>query len=285
MFEKVLFPTDFSERADLMLDCVASFPQVREIVLLHVVRETMYPMGAQVVDRLAKESAEKTLAGAKRYLASLNREIRVTLETVVAPDIAEGIIAAAEKSSAGLVVMGARGTGVAEGVLLGSVSTRVLCRVSGTSLLFMRHRIVDSLSGKTFEKYCPLLFTRVLCPTDFSRFSEQAAALAGALEGVGEVILIHVVQDGGAAQLLREAEARIGKARDQLVAQGVRCRSRVTVGDPAAAIIRAAEEEDASVIWISSYGKGCLHDLLVGSTVQGVARNATRPVLVIRPGR
>jgi nucleotide-binding universal stress UspA family protein len=74
----------------------------------------------------------------------------------------------------------------------------------------------------------------------------------------------------------------MGAVRDGLTVQGIRSQAIVTTGNPAEEIIKTAEEQDVSVIWISSYGKGCLHDFLIGSTVQDVAMNAARPVIVIR---
>jgi len=285
MFEKVLFPTDFSVHAEIMLDCIASIPQVRDIILLHVIKETRYPMGVQFLDTLAKETAENTLAEAQRYLKSLNPDIRVTLDTTVSLDIAEGILTNAVKSGADLIVISARGKSVKTGVLLGSVSSTLLCR-SKTNVLIMRHKIIETLTGKTYEKFCPMLFSRVLCPIDFSQFSEHAIALASMLKGIGELILLHVVPEGGTSSEIREsvqaAEAQIGAVRDSLEIQGVRCRAIVTKGNPAGEILRIAEQQDVSVIWISSYGKGCLHDFLLGSTVQNVAMNSTRPVVVIR---
>jgi len=286
MFEKVLFPTDFSERAEIMLECIAGIPQVRDVILLHVVKETRYPMGAQIVDTLAKETAENTLAEAQHYLTSLNPEIRVTLDTTISPEIADGILATAEKREVDLIVIGARGKSVKAGMLLGSVPSTLLCRISKTNVLVMRHKIIESLTGTTYEKFCPMLFFRILCPIDFSRFSEHATALASTMKGVGELILLHVVPEGGASSEIREsvqaAEARIGAVRDSLAAQGIRSRAIVTTGEPAREIMKTAEEQDVSVIWISSYGKGCLYDFLLGSTVQDVAMNSTRPVIVIR---
>jgi len=286
MFEKVLFPTDFSQREEILLDCIASIPEVRDLILLHVVKETRYPMGAQIVDTLAKETAENTLAEAQHYLKSLNPDIRVTLDTTISPDIAEGILTTAEKRDVDLIVIGAHGKSVKIGVLLGSVPSTVLCRISKTNVLIMRHKIIETLTGKTYEKFCPMLFSRILCPTDFSRFSEHATALVSTMKGVGEVILLHVVPEGGAGSEIKEsaqaAEARIGAVRDSLTAQGIRSKAIVTAGNPAGEIVRTAEEQDVSVIWISSYGKGCLHDFLLGSTVQDVAMKSTRPVIVIR---
>jgi nucleotide-binding universal stress UspA family protein len=106
------------------------------------------------------------------------------------------------------------------------------------------------------------------------------------MKGVGEVILLHVVPDDGTGSEIKEsaqtAEARIGAVRDSLTAQDIRSRAIVTTGNPAGEIVRTAEEQDVSVIWLSSYGKGCLYDFLLGSTVQDVAMKSTRPVIVIR---
>jgi nucleotide-binding universal stress UspA family protein len=285
MFEKMLFPTDFSERAEIMLDCIAGIPQVREVILFHVVKETRYPMGVQFIDTLAKETAENTLAEAQRYLTSLNPEIRVTLDTTISPEIAEGILTHAEQRGADLIVISARQKNVEIGELLGSVSSTILCR-SKTNVLIMRHKIIETLTGKTYEKFCPMLFSRILCPIDFSRFSEHATALASTMKGVAELILLHVVPEAGTSSEIEEsvqaAEARIGALRDSLAVQGIRSRAIITTGDPAGEIMRIAEQQDVSVIWISSYGKGCLHDFLLGSTVQNVAMNSTRPVVVIR---
>lgn len=284
MFRKILFPTDFSERAEVLLDCIAGIPGVREVILLHVVRETRHPMGAPGVDALARKNADEMLAMARSYLASLNPGITVTMETTIAPDIAGGILAAAEKWGAGLIVISAHQANVAAGILFGSVASMLMCRVSEANVLVMRHKIIEGLTGKTYEKFCPRIFSRILCPTDFSRFSEHATALAGTTGG--ELILLHVVPGCGTLGEMREAveeaESRAGAACDSLAAQGVRCRAIVKTGDPATGILETAEEQDVSVIWISSYGKGCLQDLLLGSTVQYVAVNATRPVIIIR---
>jgi nucleotide-binding universal stress UspA family protein len=285
MFEKVLFPTDFSGRAEIMLDCIAGIPQVREVIMLHVVKATRYPMGVEMLDTLAKETAEKTLADAQHYLQSLNPDLRVALDTMISTEIAEGILTKAEQRGVDLIIISARQKNVEIGELLGSVSSTILCR-STTNVLIMRHKVIETLTGRTYEKFCPMLFSRILCPTDFSRFSEHATTLAGTMKGVGELILLHVVPEAGTSREIEEAvqaaEARIGAVRDSLAVQDIHCRAIVTRGDPAGEIMRIAEQQDVSAIWISSYGKGCLHDFLLGSTVQNVAMNSTRPVVVIR---
>ena len=45
MFEKILFPTDFSEEAKTELSCITSIPGIREIILFHVIKHYAIPMG------------------------------------------------------------------------------------------------------------------------------------------------------------------------------------------------------------------------------------------------
>jgi nucleotide-binding universal stress UspA family protein len=47
-------------------------------------------------------------------------------------------------------------------------------------------------------------------------------------------------------------------------------------------ITKIADEEDVSVIWMSSHGRGWFRELLLGSTAYTVAMNAKKPVLIIR---
>jgi len=81
---------------------------------------------------------------------------------------------------------------------------------------------------------------------------------------------------------LLKAETRLGEMRDSLAAQGINVRAIVKTGSPAHEITRIADEEDVSVIWMNSYGKGWFRDLLLGSTASTVAMNAKQPVLIIR---
>jgi hypothetical protein len=58
MFKKVLFPTDFSEPARSELDCITSIPGIREIILLHVIKQYAIPMGVETVESLEADAAE-----------------------------------------------------------------------------------------------------------------------------------------------------------------------------------------------------------------------------------
>ena len=285
MFEKVLFATDFSEYAKKTLDCIAGFPGVQEVILLHVLEEARSPRGGGKISNVPYQNGKNFLKEEKRYLENLSRNLRVTTVVKAASDIAGTILETAEEKGVSLIVVGARGNSLVEGILLGSVSTAV-ARRSRISVLIMRHKIIETLTGKTYEMFCPRILSSVLCPIDFSQYSTNAMALVRMTKGLGEVILLHVVSEGETEGEIEDAaktaKDQIEVIRSNLAAQGINVRSIVRIGNPTFEILRTADEEDASVIWMSSHGKGWFRELLLGSTAYSVGMNAKQPVVIVR---
>jgi nucleotide-binding universal stress UspA family protein len=286
MFKKVLFPTDFSEPAKTELDCITSIPGIREIILLHVIKQYAIPMGVETIESLEVQAMEKYLHDAKTYIATLNPAIRVTLDETTSTDIAGAILDRAEKHHVDLIVIHANIKGIMAGMFLRSVHAKVLCRISKINVMVMPSKLVRSLTGKTYEKFCPMIFSRILCPTNFSEFSLKTTALAGTMKGVGEIIILHVVlmSEPGKYpdEAVKTAQVRTKALCDQLSEQGIKSRSIVVTGNPKDEIARIADEEDVSLVWMRSAGKGCLHDFFFGSMVHSVALHSTRPVIIIR---
>ena len=285
MFEKVLFSTDFSEYAESALNCIGGFPGARDVILLHVIEGARSPRGGGEIGDVLFRTGKNFLKEEKRHLENLSQNLRVTTAVKVSSDIAGAILETAEEKGANLIVVGARGKSLVEGILLGSVSMAVLRRAR-TSVLIMRHKIVEDLSGKSYEMFCPMILSRVLCPVDFSRYSDNAMDLIKTMKGVGEVILLHVVSrgesEGEIEEAVRAAKSQMEVIKSSLADQGISARTIVQTGNPAFEITKIADTEDASVIWMSSHGKGWFRDLLLGSTAYTVAMNAKRPVIIIR---
>jgi len=286
MFEKVLVLTDFSEYSRRLLDCITGIQGISEIVLMHVIEDIRSPMGSEAVEEFVKSAAEKSFQVEKKYLETLNPNLRVTPELIISSDIAGTILETAEKNGVDLIVIGAYGVGMKAGLLTGNVESALLCRISRINVLVMRHRIIETMTGKTYEKFCPMIFSRILCPTNFSPDSERAIALASTMKGVGEIILLHVISPDdakiGDQESAQTVEMRIGAIRETLATKGIRSRTIVKTGHLASEISGTAEKEDVSVIWINSYGKGCFHDFLLGSRVSDVVMSTRRPVIIIR---
>ncbi|HPR66127.1 MAG TPA: universal stress protein, partial [Methanothrix sp.] len=143
------------------------------------------------------------------------------------------------------------------------------------------------LEGATYEKFCPMMFSKVLCTTDFSEASKSAIAAIKDLKGaIGEVILEYVVSKGETQEEIEvyvaEAKEQLEKIKSDLATAGLKVRTHVDVGSPREQIKSLAIREDASLIVMSSHGKTWLKQLMVGSTTFDVVRTAERPVLIVR---
>ena len=79
------------------------------------------------------------------------------------------------------------------------------------------------------------------------------------------------------------AQARLRSLAQQCEKRGVAVRTLQRLGHPVAEILARAGA--ASFVVMGSHGHGAMYDLLVGSTTQGVLRQAPCPVLVVPPAR
>jgi nucleotide-binding universal stress UspA family protein len=284
MFSRILFPTDFSEHAKQTLDCIAGFPDVREVILLHVI-DTSRPGFAPWGISMMEEEAKRQLQSECNILKARGISARAIMRTVSHGPVGEIVVRVAGEENPSMVLVGARGKSILRDILLGSVSGYVL-RYSPFTVLIMKYRMVEGFRGKTFEKFCPRILSRVLCPTDFSPPAREALGMLSGLRGLSEIILLHVVDSGEDEEeiAMRKEEALREMEKDArfLGEKHIPARCLVRVGNPALEIARCADEEDVSLIGFSSHGRGWLGGLIPGSTAQELARVASRPVLVIR---
>jgi nucleotide-binding universal stress UspA family protein len=177
--------------------------------------------------------------------------------------------------------MSAHGKGFVEGMLLGSVSTEVL-RHSQTNLLIIRHKILEGLSESGIEKFCQNIFSKVMITTDFSDAEVDAVSAVKALSGVQEILLVHVIPKG---KSIDEPAKKLNLLRDSLEVPGQKITIHILEGHPANEIITFAQKQDASLIIMSSQGKGWMKQIRVGSTTFDVAQKADRPVMIFRPNK
>ncbi len=137
------------------------------------------------------------------------------------------------------------------------------------------------------------MFARVLFPTDFSAYADTVLACVPELAaaGVREVVLLSVVRKSDVPlpeNLSRESlnywrwnlSEQLNVAQMALEGKGLQVVTRIEYGDPAAQIVRVAEEEHAELIVIGAQGCTAAQELLIGSTSYEVVRRATLPVLL-----
>jgi|LDZT01.1.fsa_nt_gi nucleotide-binding universal stress UspA family protein len=280
MFERVLVPIDFSTPSRRVLECLAYCPGIREAVLVHVVTADWRggPMTSMNVleSRLEKE---------KRFLEETRKDgplkVRTRLEIVVGSSVSRTLRAVSDEEGTSLVVMGAKGKSLIEGILLGNVAKDML-RYDDTHILLMRHKMLE---GRVASDLCSQIFSRLLLPVDFSEPSSQAVAMARKIEGLKEAVLVHVVSGGETSEQIeasiKKAEEMLAILAEDLGRQGVKSSYHVLQGSPAEEINSLSRTENVTLIAMSSHGTGLLRQA-IGSTTYDVVRYADRPVLVIR---
>ena len=301
--QRILLPTDLSEFSSLALRHALALARkfktrlkvVYIIPRLAPVGEEMFLSAAWAAPAEVWKRAEEDV---QTFMASA-REARIDYEM----EIREGdpwreILAAAEEMPADLVVMGTHGRSGPEKFILGSVSEKLVRRLS-CPVMTVGHE-----EGRTWET--PGLISRILCAVDFSRSSDRAFdfALALAESHGARITLLHSIEympdlgearyrpvvpdpdplrkeiERGAAERLEEAiDARRGEFVD------VEVTPRLGVGRAYKEILRAAADERADLIVIGAQGHGLIEHLLSGSNAQQVIRKATCPVLTVRPRR
>lgn len=139
----------------------------------------------------------------------------------------------------------------------------------------------------------------ILVPIDFSPISRRVEREAVTFSrGLGvRPVFLHVVQAPMAApdfagmtltdtaqfmaDARRFAARRLVRLRAKLRAQRVNAGTILESGPAVPCILAEARKLKASHIVIGSHGHSALHDLLVGSTAQGVIKGAACPVVIV----
>lgn len=140
---------------------------------------------------------------------------------------------------------------------------------------------------------------RILVPVDFSDSSSKAIRYGAefAQRFGAELILVHILElpfypveqglgmvpPGMPDEVIPEVESRLAEERAAAgVDAAIAVRLIVREGKPFVELIRLAREESVDLIIIPTHGRTGLPHLLIGSTAERVATQATCPVLVMR---
>lgn len=141
---------------------------------------------------------------------------------------------------------------------------------------------------------------RILCPVDFSEFSQSSLAYAAAFAKLfgSEVTVLHVLatalspaSSGTNSALLEQVPAARRSIEDELrlllgpqSSAGVTLGTRIAEGDPAAEIVRHAAERGVDLLVMGTHGRSGFDRLTLGSVAEKVLRKAPCPVLTVPPG-
>jgi nucleotide-binding universal stress UspA family protein len=144
---------------------------------------------------------------------------------------------------------------------------------------------------------------RILCPTDFSEFSDMAFryALSIAQHYRGKLFVEHVVESWQhpeaafvpahyyvefRSHLLRKGQEELQKFVENHANNGIRPEPVVDQGIAADSILAFAEAQEVDLIVMGTHGRRGFDRLMVGSVTERVLRKASCPVLAVhKPSR
>lgn len=296
---RILLATDGSLAAGQARDLVAALPW-REGGHVRIV--SVAPTRAEIlgvpwaVDALpdADQLEEDVLRAHRDALETAEREIRsARSDLVIEPVLVRGraasaILDEARAMPADLIVVGHRGHGRWEELLLGSVSSEVVDHARCPVLVARDERLGPILfaddgspSARTAERVLTTWPMFSGLPVTVLTVAEEgypyAAALAPGLY-TGAMMQLAISTHELERMTREENEAAVGRLREQgFVTTGL-----VREGSAAHEIVSVAREHETGLIVVGSRGQTGLRRLILGSVARNVLLHAPCSVLIVR---
>lgn len=133
---------------------------------------------------------------------------------------------------------------------------------------------------------------RIMCPVDFSEFSESAVGYASTLaqEAGAKLYLVHVDEsqvpyDAGFAGYIPPMDPEAIKeklAEVRATVPGVETEHVMLTGRAADALVDFANDHDIDLIVMGTHGRTGVARLVMGSIAEAVVRQAACPVLTVK---
>ncbi|MEA3403502.1 MAG: universal stress protein [Armatimonadota bacterium] len=284
MLNTIVVGTDFSKPSLAVLDCVPRLKAagVERVILAHVAHVVNTPGLEEAIINEARPLLEGQ--------ADRLREVGVEVETALPVGVpAVELADLAEERGASAIVVGSHGRSMLSRIFLGSVSMSLLHHAT-VPVLLVRMELCNTDEGVSCELQCAEPFAHILFPTDFSEAADQAVAwLKRAVAQTGApVTLLHVQervvmkhQMERLEEFNREDTERLERIAEELRAAGAReVAHELRLGMPAQVIVEVAADAQASLIAMSTHGRGAYEDMVLGSVALKVARTSPVPVLM-----
>lgn len=288
----VLAGTDFSppsRDAVVRASMIAADTGAR-LELLHVVEKSALERLRTLMGEAADPIAARLLDQARDKLADQAAAIAAARHLVPGTHLATGPILEqvadqADALDADLVVVGVRGTGFMQRLLLGTTAERLLRKTLRPIL------VVKQVAHETYRQ--------VLVPVDFSSLSVQSIRFAKALAPNAYLTLLHVfdvpfegrlrfagVEENTIRHYREIAQQQaLQNAHDTAQAAGLAASEYqllVCHGAAPLVILEKEEEVAADLIVMGKHGRGGSEELLLGSATKHILAEARCDLVVVR---
>ena len=296
---RILLATDGSRAADQARDLVAALPwreggRVRIVSVAPTRADLLGVPWTVDVQPDADKIEDESLRVHREALATAEREIRsarsdVGIEAIlVRGRPASVIVDEARDMPADLVVVGHRGHGPWESMLLGSVSSEVVDHAPCPVLVARDERlgpIVFADDGSPGARLAESVLTRwpmfAGLPITVVTVAQDGFPYAAALAPMAYPGVIEQYAESS-HELERLAREENTAAAGRLRKAGFVATDFLREGDPAHEIVSIAKERNAGLIIVGSRGQTGLRRLVLGSVARNVLLHAPCSVLVVR---
>jgi nucleotide-binding universal stress UspA family protein len=282
---KILLPVDGSEhsrRAVQFAGCLGASlgKSLLGLTLLHVTAGD-YP------DSHIEEKIKPFLEEGEKILRDLGTMVEIE-KLVVSGDPAREIIRIAHEGKFSTIIMARRGLSEIKGLLIGSVTSKVIHSASKQTVYIVGYKILQ-------DKAC--LIPKILIPVDGSVYSmrgvEDAVCLTSELKAhVSRITLLRVINLSLYLKRIREgidpeeeSKRILDEAKEVFLRAGIPERfitTRIKVGQkPAEEILKEVEEGQYNLVIMGRKGRSALEDLILGGVSSTVLQRCQNPTLAI----
>lgn len=293
---QILVAIDGSEAAGLAVDLVGNiaWPAGTQILVVKAFATAaahfdgpwpgIDPIKADQIDEAIRVEVERTVRDARDRLARPGVKVR---EGVLHGRPATVIVDEARSMRADLIVVGSRGHGTIEAMLLGSVSAEVVDHAPAPVLVARGSRIdrvVLAWDGSACaSRAADLLLTWPI----FANSAVRVVSIAD-----GEVPWWTGLSEAGSPESMssfveavdasrRQHDQFAAEMTAQLQAVGLTAEADRRAGDAASEIMAAATDSKADLIIMGTHGRTGLGRLILGSVARNVLQHAPCSVLVV----
>jgi nucleotide-binding universal stress UspA family protein len=290
-YEKILLPIDGSEHSRRAVKFagslgISSGRQLSGITLLRVITGRymknylpFFDFRAEILkqsdtftnykQRHIETNILPSLDECERILRDIGFEGQID-KVMLEGDPSQEIIRIADEENFSTIIMARRGISEFAGIILGSVTNKVVHSAIGQTVYIVGQKIPEG-------KRCPI--TKVLIPLDGSSYSMKGVIHVASLfqelkDFIDNITLLKVINVAVYLKRLKEgidseeeAEKILSEAKEILLKVNIPEKiisTKVRVGDPSEEIIREAEENDYNLIIIGRKGRTALKDLILG---------------------
>jgi nucleotide-binding universal stress UspA family protein len=284
----ILFATDGSQEAQAAAQLLAGLPLAAEdeLTVLTVVPPDAEKSPEEALPEPHSRQGEAVLASVREILCFSTGTLRFLVHQGAA---ATEILRTATEHPTDLLVLGACGRSSVARFLLGSVAERVarhaacpvlvvrpLSRVPGEVIVGVDDsrcstHAVEWLGGFPLPADCEVRLVTVLPLLDV--WSRSRMTISPPL--AEQITTLEDRERGQALQRLRSLAI-------SLIDHGKHAVTEIRSGDPALALLQAAEEEGADLIVVGSHGQSAIERFLLGSVSEKVLRHAQCSVLIVK---